>query len=58
MKAWSWKNSEVGISLGLGFHWGFGVIDDSLFFRGRWIWLSVGGFDEALGVVWICWGYI
>jgi hypothetical protein len=42
MKAWSWKNSEVGISLGLGFHWGFGVIDDSLFFRGRCFCLAFG----------------
>jgi hypothetical protein len=41
MKAWSWKNSEVGISLGLGFHWGFGVIDDLLW--------SSGSVDLAFG---------
>jgi len=42
MKAWSWKNSEVGISLGLGFHWGFGVIDDSLCSSGSVFFLAFG----------------
>jgi hypothetical protein len=50
MKAWSWKNSEVGISLGLGFHWGFGVIDDLLWSSRSAVFISVGGFDEALVV--------